>query len=120
MNRPLCQDFGCVPGENCVLILAALMLPYLVDVAYFGDLTPTHYAQENVIEETKVDLSDVQISLLYVDDQAESIETGITLQDAPTTCSSRVQTVFPRQSLLSTWHTSRPPPAILIFLSAPI
>jgi hypothetical protein len=112
VKRRLFQYFRGVRRGTCVLILAFLILPYIVDVAYYGDLTPTHYAQENLTEGKKVDLSDARTSLLYADDQEQSIEAGITLQDAPTTCRPPVWAVFPPQYLLFSWCTSRPPPAI--------
>jgi len=34
-----------------VLALAFLFVPYLVDVVYLGDLTPTHFAQELATED---------------------------------------------------------------------
>ncbi|HEY6084258.1 MAG TPA: hypothetical protein VIU63_02615 [Nitrospira sp.] len=35
-----------------LVVIAMLGLPYLVDVAFYGDFTPTHFAQEVVVDET--------------------------------------------------------------------
>jgi len=112
VKRRLFHYLGGVRGGSCGLILALLMLPYLVDVAYYGDLTPTHYAQENLVDGETDDLSDVQTSLLNVNDQEQSIETGITLQGTRTTYKSPVWGGLPPQYLFSAHHISRPPPAI--------
>lgn len=43
-------------GTIVLLALAFLALPYLVDVAFFADSTPTHFSQENLVNE------DIQVS----------------------------------------------------------
>jgi hypothetical protein len=48
------------------------MLPYLVDVAYYGDFTLTHFARENFTEAGKDNLSDVQTSLPDGGDQEQT------------------------------------------------
>ncbi len=110
MTRELLQYFRGVRGGGCVLILAFLLLPYLVDVAYYGDLTPTHYAQESVDNKNEVDLFDIQESLLYANERAHSGETGFPLQDAGTRCNTPTRIIFPPQNLFLASLTSRPPP----------
>ena len=110
MTRELLQYFRGVRGGGCVLILAFLLLPYLVDVAYYGDLTPTHYAQESVDNKNEVDRFDIQKSPLCANGQAHSGETSLTLQDAGTQCSTPTRTIFPPKNLFLASVTSRPPP----------
>ncbi|HJT22002.1 MAG TPA: hypothetical protein VJ746_16115 [Nitrospira sp.] len=42
-----------MPGRSVkrviVLIIAFLSVPYLFDVAFYGDFTPTHFAQETTV-----------------------------------------------------------------------
>lgn len=112
MRGGLLQYLGGVRGGSCALILAFLLLPYLVDVAYYGDLTPTHYAQES-LKTNDVARFDAQESLLCADDRAHSREAEFTLQDAGTQCSAPLRAVFPPPQYLSLASlTSRPPPAL--------
>ena len=106
----LLQYFGCLRGRSCVTILAFLMLPYLVDVAYYGDFTLTHYAQENSIEGETDNLSDVQMP--DGGDQEQTLKIETSLKGALTILRSTLPIVFPPKYLLAHPHTSRPPPAI--------
>ena len=112
MTGELLQYLKGVRGGGYALILCFLLLPYLVDVAYYGDLTPTHYAQENSNDGEKVDSSDDQASLLCADDQAYSGEAGFTIQDVGTPCNAPPRAVLPPPYLFLAALTSRPPPAL--------
>lgn len=112
MIRELLQYLRGVRGAGCVLILAFLLLPYLVDVAYYGDLTPTHYAQESLNNKKDVDRVDAQEFPLCADDPAHAGEAGFTLQDAGAQCSHPPSTVLSPHYLFVVSLTSRPPPAL--------
>ena len=100
-----------IRGGGCALILAFLLLPYLVDVAYYGDLTPTHYAQENL--ESENDLTNTEKSVLCDDGREySSVEANFTLLDAGTLCPTPAQAVFTSHYLFITSLTSRPPPSL--------
>lgn len=110
MKHRLFQYFGGVRGGSFILILAFLLLPYVVDVAYYGDLTPTHSAQEN-IKKSDDDGSYAQDSYLCADDQAHSGEAGLTLHDPVVQYYALEKTIFPPQYLYLASLASRPPPA---------
>lgn len=112
VTREWLKYFRGVRGGGCALILAFLLLPYLVDVAYYGDLTPTHSAQESVDTKNEVDRFDDQKSLLCGDSQAHSGETRFKLQDAGMHCGYPTSTVVPPHYLFVTSRTSRPPPTL--------
>ena len=112
MTRELLQYFRSVRGGGCALILAFLLLPYLVDVAYYGDFTPTHSAQESVDNKNEVDRFDDPESLLCTDSQAHAGEAGFRLQDAGTHCGCPTNSVVPPHYLFLASHTSRPPPTL--------
>ena len=112
MTRELLKYFRLVRGGGCALILAFLLLPYLVDVACYQDLTPSHSAHESVDNKTEVDRFDTQKSLLCPEDQASSGEDRIRLQAVGTRCSFPVNAVVPLHSLLVPSHISRPPPTL--------
>jgi hypothetical protein len=58
-----------------VIAISLLALPYLVDVGYAWDLTPTHSAQE-ILSDKDNDIDDeVSLGLAYVQDNAVVIET---------------------------------------------
>ena len=111
MTRELLQYFRSVRGGGCALILTFLFLPYLVDVAYYGDFTPTHSAQESVDNKTEVDRLDNQKSFLCADDQAHAGGARFRLQDVGTHCSSPVAVVIPHYLFVAS-RTSRPPPTL--------
>ena len=117
MKRQLVQslrDFR--PGSSGVLVLAFLLLPYLVDVAYYGDFTPTHFAQKNVNdgEDGEEDLfADGRGSPFFADDQAHSgVEVGLSSLDSYTQSSALASAVLPSHYLFVASLTSRPPPAL--------
>jgi hypothetical protein len=98
-----------------ILGLTLLALPYLVDVGFIGDLTPTHFAQEHV------DTEEVQGALptLHV------LQVGL-LNDLPPSRSRDAllnvmgrlavpwPTISPPLPLISAAITSRPPPQSLL------
>jgi hypothetical protein len=112
VTRELLQCFRSVRGGGCALILTFFLLPYLVDVAYYGDFTPTHSAQESVDTKNEVDRFEYQKSLLCADDQAYSGGDSFRLQDVGTRCSSPANSVAPPHYLFVASHTSRPPPTL--------
>lgn len=99
--------------KGVVLALALFVLPYLVDVAYYGDFTPTHFAQENAIEEDILSLDDKGAS--HVGDQQDNVVASeIVIPVEPCTCMQDrppAGSPFPRQYLISASLISRPPPA---------
>ena len=117
MKRRLVQslrDFR--PGSSGVLVLAFLLLPYFVDVAYYGDFTATHFAQKNSTdgEDGEEDLSaDGRGSPFFADDQAHSgVEVGLSPLDSYTQCSAPTSAVLPPHYLFVASLTSRPPPTL--------
>ena len=72
MEYSLLQHLRALRPGGIVLILVFLLLPYLVDVAYYGDVTPTHYAQETIDDEEGAHSAIAKASLLFAVDQATS------------------------------------------------
>jgi len=73
VQSSLLQDLRALPpGGGIVLVFVFLLLPYLIDVAYYGDFTPTHYAQENLDNEESAHSAVAKASLLFAHDQAMS------------------------------------------------
>ena len=101
------------PGTGIVLVLAFLVLPYLVDVAYYGDFTPTHYAQETIDDGEDAESYVAKASLLlFAVDQANS---GVRVSlPAPlvNTQESHQAGAFLLALSLSESLISRPPPAL--------
>ena len=113
MKRRLLQHLRGFRGGSGVLVIAFLLLPYFVDVAYHGDGDPTPYAQAIVTDGQEDDSAEDEDSLLPADDQEKSvIELGLTLRDASTQRGDPARTVFPLQYLFLAALTSRPPPAL--------
>ena len=113
MKRRLLQHLRGFRGGSGALVLAFLVLPYLVDVAYHGGGDPTQDTQTYINDGQDVDPSEDEDSLLPADDQEKSVvELGLTLRDASTQCDSHTRAVFPLQYLLLAALTSRPPPAL--------
>lgn len=96
-----------------ILVIALLALPYLLDVAYYGDFTPTHFAQENLIDENPEALDDKELSIIATDqDEAVVIKVSSPAQRHSSTqhrCSGG--DVSPPQYLIAASLISRPPPA---------
>jgi hypothetical protein len=96
-----------------VFFLSLLALPYLVDVVYYGDFTPTHFAQETFIEEDAQALDDKGLSFI-ADDQDDAVVIKIS---SPAQWHTRTQNrsfardVSPPQYLVAASLISRPPPS---------
>ena len=102
-------------AKSVVLGLAFIAIPYIVDVAFLGDLTPTHFAQENIVESKdpqvlgeKGPVSDTSDGLLIA-------------QYSDSSASSEVRVNFPGTTFCPTFILtsaslgSRPPPACPLF-----
>ena len=89
------------------IVLALISLPYLTDVAFLGDFTPTHFAQENVTESEHVEAQDGQAFTVIVDDHEKTLSP--TWRGFPRDHVASVP-IFPFQCLLTTSSSSRPPP----------
>ena len=111
MSRRLVQYMISVRGVGGVLVLAFIFLPYCVDIAWYGDLTPTHFAQES-IDGKEVDPSTEKAPLPIVHDQVRSIEPRVSLQTVASRYIDSVITIKPSQYLLLFSLTSRPPPIL--------
>ena len=77
-----------------VLGLAFLAFPYIVDVVFLGDLTPTHYAQE-----TQIEMEDIRA-----------------VQDERVTSSITHVTDTVMTSILDLAHTNLPPAVVPVAL----
>ncbi len=99
------------PGGGIVLVLAFLLLPYLIDVAYFGDFTPTHYAQENINDEEGAHSFVAKASLSFAVDQSISgVGLRLPAPDVNPQASFQPGTLLLFQYPISESLTSRPPP----------
>ena len=93
--------------STLLLIVALLAAPYVVDVGYYGDFTPTHFSQANLIEDDHLD----DVDLFSSHDHYTSDLIGIlrshssvmSKQDDVSTHTSYTPLGYP---------TSRPPPYI--------
>ncbi len=93
-----------------------VMLPYLVDVAYPGDLSPSHFAQEFVGDGEELDSSDGKSHLTASPDQWYQV--GLSQAALKT---SQCWLLFhahtsasPHALLLASLTTSRPPPTVSV------
>ena len=96
------------------LVILFLLVPYLVDVAYFGDYTPTHYAQANFSDGEEASFFDGKPALALTLDQVHSAEASLHLAmyfPCVSTAFPSLEVFYPRYWSFST-HLSRPPPAI--------
>lgn len=102
-----------VRGTRVVLfVIALLALPYIIDVAYYGDFTPTHFAQENLIDEDPEALDDKGLSLI-ADDQDDAVDIKISShaqRHTGTRDRFSAGDVSPPQNLVAASLISRPPP----------
>jgi len=99
-----------------LFVVAFLALPYLVDVAFYGDYTPTHYAQEIVADEDTQDIDDKNFSSAPTD-QSHLLLIETPLPDRPhISAKDRGSSwaIFPLQLLISSLLISRPPPGSVI------
>jgi hypothetical protein len=114
VQTSLLQDLRALrSGGGIALVLAFLLLPYLIDVAYYGDFTPTHYAQENIDDEEGARSGIAKASLLFAVDQANS-GAGVRLPepDVNTQGSLQVEAFLLSEYLFLDPLTSRPPPLL--------
>ncbi|HTL62501.1 MAG TPA: hypothetical protein VL261_12710 [Nitrospira sp.] len=113
MIHGLSQYVGCVQRRLFLVILAFLSLPYLVDLAFLGDLTPTHYAQENTNNaREEIDLLDGTASLPHVTEHVPSETAAITVRDLGMARRAAVPAIFYLEHLFSAYHPFRPPPSV--------
>src|SRR5262249_18366422 len=97
------------------LAIALLALPYLVDVAFYGDFTPTHYAQETSLDEPLQDV-DGRDSTLIGDDHTKVSQRNLyepTLRSTFRHDLFAVRAISPFEYLMSASLLSLPPPALL-------
>lgn len=100
-------------GSIFVLTVAFLLLPYLVDVAFYGDFTATHFAQENLNDGEEDLFADGTASPCLTDTQAKlGAGVGLLPQDVYAPCSHETGTALTPQYLFVALLTSRPPPAL--------
>lgn len=97
---------------SLALIFAFLVVPYFVDVAWFGDFTPTHFAQENFIDE------DIQF-VVNVPSSAHDQNDGLGNENHPSTGAHSYQpsrlpavSIFILQCLICASLLIRPPPTL--------
>jgi hypothetical protein len=103
-------------GRMILFVIAVLALPYLVDVAFYGDFTPTHYAQEIVSDEDPQNSDDQNFSSA-TNDQAHLLLIETPLPDRPhISAKDRGSSwaISPLQPLISSLLISRPPPGSAI------
>src|SRR5438309_10798951 len=101
------------PSSLWFLFLIFFALPYLVDVAYCEDLTPSHFAQAVLGDGEEVDHSEAKVYVLVPVDQVDHIGSGCAGWKAGSqwhACRARVW--VPPQNLLLASLTSRPPPIL--------
>jgi len=98
-------------GNTLLIIVVLLVVPYVVDVGFYGDFTPTHFSQANLIENDYLDDADFSsdnhknsnlIGLL------RSSPSGISKQDAVSTDTWCPLPGYP----ITVCLISRPPPPI--------
>ena len=111
MKHRLLEGLRGIRIGHCALIVAMLLIPYLVDVAYYGDLTPTHFAQENLQVED-VDSSDATKSLSSSGGHAYPEQASCVRPVDDVTACSPAKTVFAPPNLFVASFTSRPPPTL--------
>lgn len=114
MEHSLLQHLRALrPVGGIVLILAFLLLPYLIDVAYYGDFTPTHYAQENINAEEGTHSVLAKASLLFAVDQTNS-GAGVRFPDPDVTPLGSLQAgaFLLSEYLFLDSLISRPPPLL--------
>ena len=97
-----------------LVIIALLALPYLMDVIYYGDFTPTHFAQENLIEEESQLFDDEDSSWLGTDQLHPAHHGILVLLELPAFSPELLSTsdlVLPHY-LITASFISRPPPVL--------
>ncbi len=104
----------CQSTKSVVLGLAFIAIPYIVDVAFLGDLTPTHFAQENIVEskepqdlDGKGPISDISNGLLIAQYSDWSVSSEVRI--------NRPGPTFPTFVLTLASLVPRSPPACPLF-----
>ena len=103
------KQFSAYRNRIVFLVLAFLAIPYSVDVAFYGDLTPTHYAQiysNQEDPESNTDCSTTVFDLVVVRLPLQWHLNGISYCSIDSVC------VF--EFILSPTVISRPPPLVPI------
>jgi hypothetical protein len=101
----------CARGSVLVFVIAFLALPYLVDVAFIGDFTATHFAQEIVIEEDSQTADDKGLSYIADDqDQDNAVVTEICFPAQRLSYTQKYFSPGDPQNLISASLISLPPP----------
>lgn len=95
-----------------ILILVILLLPYCVDIAWYGDFTPTHYAQEKEsVKDGKEDGPASEGAALPIAfDHIGSNKPRIAFQAVVGHYGSTFSAAGPPRYLLDFFLASRPPP----------
>jgi hypothetical protein len=113
MTHPFSSCLGGIRRKLLLFVLAFLSLPYLVDVAFLGDLTPTHYAQENAgTAQEEADLLDGTAPLPHVSEQLQNRTVTITQRYFRKALRYAVPAIVPLEQLFSAYHPFRPPPSV--------
>ena len=86
-------------------------LPYLVDVVYCEDLTPSHFAQAVLGEGEDVDPPDTKAGMVVPGDQFDCFGTASAVWRTGLACQvGQARALVPSQFTLLASLTSRPPP----------
>jgi len=101
------------PGTvTIVLGLILVVIPYIVDVAFLWDLTPVHFAQENIVESE--DLQDIDEKgpgpVLNISDSLLIAQYSRSSAPSDVRVSLAVSPPCPTLILTSATPASRPPP----------
>jgi len=102
-------------GSHLFLFIALMALPYLVDVAYCEDLTPSHSAQALLGDASEADPSETKAAIPLVGDQyaLAGIQWAVLKKDV--LCQAfQSRMVVVAQHLSLALLTSRPPPIFLL------
>lgn len=95
---------------RCLFIIF-FALPYLVDVAYYEDLSPSHFAQAVLGNGEEVELSEAKACVSLPDNGFDHIASGSAMWKAAVSwpvCQTKI--LVPPQYLFLAALTSRPPP----------
>jgi hypothetical protein len=108
-----CQS-NCRPGYSILaLVIVFFVLPYITDVAYYADHTPTHDAQENSKVEGKTEANHNKISLAVTDIQSDFVVGhGLTSRNVYKRIPYLASGTSSSQHLFLTLLISRPPPVV--------
>ena len=110
-QRSQCRS-DCRPGRSkLALVMIFFVLPYITDVPYLEDQTPTQDAEENSKVEAKAEAGYDNNFLVVADVQVDSVVGhGLTPQDIYKRISSPTRGTPSSQRLFLALLISRPPP----------